>query len=101
MQAQQPDAEVSYFKLHGLDGHLAAAVSLAEEGGRQWAVVSIATAEAFPQGALEGVIAHWGMAGTGKTGGWEQPSEGWLSEPDHSRSPGHLLWQTCFSVFIA
>ena len=33
-------------------------------------------------------MAHWGVAGTGKTGGWEQPPADWLSDPEHSPSPG-------------
>lgn len=79
---------MSYFRLHGLDGWLAAAFTVAQEGGRDWAVVSLVAAESFPQGLLEGVVAHWGVAGTGKTGGWEPPPADWLSDPDHSSSPG-------------
>lgn len=96
MQEQQ-NMEVSYFRLHGLDGWLAAVVTVAEEKGRQWAVVCLAAAEAFPQGALEGVVAHWGIAGTGKTGGWERPPEGWLSDPDQHRSTG---WSSCLRIIL-
>lgn len=82
---------MSYFRLHGVDGWLAAAFTVAQEKGRQWAVVSLVAAESFPQGLLEGVVAHWGVAGTSKTGGWEQPPAEWLSDPEQSSSQGGVL----------
>lgn len=67
---------------------MASIATTAEEKGRQWAVISLTAAEAFPQGALDGVVAHWGIAGTGKTGGWERPPKGWMSDPHHDDSTG-------------
>ena len=51
MQDKQEGIEMSYFRLHGLEGWLAAACTVAQERGRQWAVISIAAAESFPPGS--------------------------------------------------
>ena len=83
-----PEITLSYFRLHGLDGWVAAASAAATEGGSQWAVISIAAAESFPEGVLEGVVAHWGVAGSSKVGGWEAPPKGWLADPGHVNDSG-------------
>ena len=77
--------------MHGLDGRLSACVTLADEGGRHFAVASLAAAEAFPEGVLEGLVAHWGIAGVGRRGGWETPPPGWVSDPDTSHAAGACL----------
>ena len=55
-------------------------------------MVSIVAAEAFPEGVLDGVVAHWGIAGVGRRGGWESPLPGWQSDPDASQEAGMLVF---------
>lgn len=95
VQEQGPKIRSSYFRLHGLDGWAVAASALAEEQGKQWALVAIVAAESFPQGELEGVVAHWGVAGVQKKGGWEQPPTGWTSDPETSQSQGSTKGIKC------
>jgi hypothetical protein len=68
---------------------MTATTTLAEEGGKKYAVVSLAAAESFPEGALEGVVAHWGVAGIVQRGAWEAPPKGWVSDPEHFDSAGY------------
>lgn len=88
VQEVEDEVEASNFQMHGVDGWLTAYTALAEEGGRRFKVVSLAASEAFPEGVLDGAIAHWGVAGVGIRGGWETPPKGWQSDPDKSRAAG-------------
>jgi len=83
--------EVSNFRLYGLDGWVSASTTLAEEGGQRYAVVALAVAESFPDGILEGVVAHWAVAGHDQKGTWESPPKGWISEPAHFDAAGASL----------
>ena len=82
---------MSHFRLYGLDGWVSASATLAEEGGQKYAVVSLAASESFPDGTLEGVVAHWGVAGHDQRGAWELPPKGWSSEPEDSHIAGASL----------
>lgn len=79
---------MSSFQLLGMAGWLAAAAVAGEADGRQVALVSLAVSQTFPDGALDGTVAHWGLARVDKKSGWEHPAPGWLSEPDHSKAAG-------------
>ena len=76
------------FRLHGLDGWLAACATTCREGDADYAVISLAAAESFPEGVLEGVVAHWGCAGVGRRGGWETPPAGWTTDASDSHEAG-------------
>ena len=75
------------FGLEGLQGALVAHVGYAHERGKPYAVLVLAAAEAFPEGALDGAAFHWGVASR-EGGAWGPPPEGWQSDPAQSTEAG-------------
>ena len=79
------------YRLNGVSGSMAAHIGLATERGRPYALVTLAAAEAFPEGLLEGAVFHWGV--TSREGGsWVAPPEGWQADPDRSMDAGKIRY---------
>ncbi len=75
------------FRLDGCAGAVAAHLRYAREGARSFALVSLAAAEAFPAGALDGAVFHWGVASR-EGGAWVPPPDGWQSDPPRTTDAG-------------
>ncbi|KAK9860996.1 hypothetical protein WJX84_011575 [Apatococcus fuscideae] len=83
----------------GLEGTvtLAAEISAAEVGGKQYAVLAIAISEEAGKGQLAGTHLHWGC--TEKAGGgWKAPPAGWHTDPNVSHPKGSA-WETPFALY--
>lgn len=78
------------FRLDGCEGAVAAHVGYAREGARSFALVSLAAAEAFPSGALDGAVFHWGVASR-EGGAWAAPPDGWQSDPARTEDAGNAI----------
>ena len=88
LHAQEPVKPVAVgFRLDGCAGAMAAHVRYAREGARSFALVSLAAAEAFPSGALDGAVFHWGVVSR-EGGEWVPPPEGWQSDPPRTTEAG-------------
>ena len=89
------------FGLEGLQGALVAHVGYAHERGKPYAVLVLAAAEAFPEGALDGAAFHWGVASR-EGGAWGPPPEGWQGDPARSVEAGAFLpTGSCYVHLIA
>ncbi|CAL8469831.1 g9373 [Coccomyxa elongata] len=87
------------FRLDGCAGAVAAHVRYAREGARSFALVSLAAAEAFPAGALDGAVFHWGVASR-EGGAWVPPPDGWQSDPPRTTDAEGAV-QTAFERVAA
>lgn len=83
---------VSVSDVDGVDGHVVAHAMVTRAGSQHFVVVSLAAAEVFPDGGLDGCLVHWGCV-PGYGGKWHTPPEGWFSDPDRSFQQG-TAWQT-------
>ncbi|KAK9838302.1 hypothetical protein WJX81_003198 [Elliptochloris bilobata] len=79
-------------------GSLVAHTASATLAGRRYALLAIATGEAFPAGGLAGAVLHWGCAMPGPTAGWHPPPAGWHTLPPVSHPAGRA-WQTPFGAY--
>ncbi|BDA43844.1 Alpha-glucan water dikinase, chloroplastic at C-terminar half [Coccomyxa sp. Obi] len=87
------------FRLDGCTGAMAAHVRYAREGARSFALVSLGAAEAFPAGALDCAVFHWGVASR-EGGAWVPPPDGWQSDPPRTTDAEGAV-QTAFERVAA
>ena len=78
------------FRLEGSAGSLVAHVGCVRERGRQFALLSLAAGEAFPEGLLEGAAFHWGVASR-EGGAWAPPPDGWQADPSDTADSGEIF----------
>ena len=91
----------SSFRLTPVRGSLAAHMTTLSDNGRLCAAITIAVAEDFRDGALDGLMLHWACAPR-QGGAWQTIPGGWRTDPDNSRDAGTDPWcrQRCPSASL-
>ncbi|KAK9830544.1 hypothetical protein WJX72_012386 [[Myrmecia] bisecta] len=83
VQVEPPAPAAHSYRIEGVAGSLVAHVALCQEAGTFCAAVSVAAAEAFPDGLLDGSTLHWACSQR-ESGAWQTPHEGWSADQEGS-----------------